>query len=66
VCSSDLTFVVNRESNKNSIKRAIEQLYDVKVEKVNTHISSKGIKLAYIKLTEEEDAEDIAVKMGVF
>lgn len=64
--NNELTFVVNRESNKNSIKRAIEQLYDVKVEKVNTHISSKGIKLAYIKLTEEEDAEDIAVKMGVF
>ena len=64
--NNELTFVVNRESNKNSIKRAIEQLYDVKVEKVNTHISSKGIKLAYIKLTEEEDAEDIAVKIGVF
>ena len=64
--NNELTFVVNRESNKNSIKLAIEQLYDVKVEKVNTHISSKGIKLAYIKLTEEEDAEDIAVKMGVF
>jgi large subunit ribosomal protein L23 len=64
--NNELTFVVNRESNKNSIKCAIEQLYDVKVEKVNTHISSKGIKLAYIKLTEEEDAEDIAVKMGVF
>ena len=29
--NNELTFVVNRESNKNSIKRAIEQLYDVKV-----------------------------------
>jgi large subunit ribosomal protein L23 len=64
--NNELTFVVNRESNKASIKNAFEKLYDVKVERVNTHINSKGLKLAYIKLTEDEEAEDIAVKMGVF
>ena len=64
--NNELTFVVNRESNKASIKNAFEQLYDVKVLRVNTHINSKGIKLAYIRLTEDEEAEDIAVKMGVF
>ena len=64
--NNELTFVVNRESNKASIKNAFEQLYDVKVLRVNTHINSKGIKVAYIRLTEDEEAEDIAVKMGVF
>ena len=64
--NNELTFVVNREANKASIKNAFEQLYDVKVLRVNTHINSKGIKLAYIRLTEDEEAEDIAVKMGVF
>ena len=64
--NNELTFVVNRESNKASIKNAFEKLYDVKVLRVNTHINSKGIKLAYIRLTEDEEAEDIAVKMGVF
>ena len=64
--NNELTYVVNRESNKASIKNAFEQLYDVKVLRVNTHINSKGIKLAYIRLTEDEEAEDIAVKMGVF
>ncbi|MDP3622577.1 MAG: 50S ribosomal protein L23 [Methanobacteriaceae archaeon] len=64
--NNELTFVVLRTSEKSDIKRSCEELYDVKVEKVNTHINSKGIKLAYIKLSSEDKAEDIAVKMGVF
>ena len=43
-----------------------KELYDEKVEKVNTHISPKGIKVAYIKLVEEEMAEELAVRIGVF
>ena len=42
-------------------------MFDVKVERVNTQIrSTTGVKLAYIKLKEEDSAEDIAMKMGVF
>ncbi|MBZ9571606.1 50S ribosomal protein L23 [Methanobrevibacter sp. TMH8] len=63
---NELTFVVLRESNKTAIKNAFEHLFDEKVKKVNTHISSNGLKLAYISLIEENAAEDIAVKMGVF
>jgi large subunit ribosomal protein L23 len=36
------------------------------VERVNTQITSRGEKVAYIKLEAEHSAEDIAVKMGVF
>ena len=61
-----LTFVVSRNSSKADIKKAFETLFEEKVERVNTHISPKGLKLAYIKLVEEEKAEDIAVKIGVF
>lgn len=64
--NNELTFVVSRESNKSAIKAAFEHLFDVKVKKVNTHINSKGLKLAYISLVEESAAEDVAVKMGVF
>ncbi|HSO25018.1 MAG TPA: 50S ribosomal protein L23 [Methanobacteriaceae archaeon] len=64
--NNELTFVVLRTSEKSDIKRAFEELYDVKVERVNTQINSKGTKLAYIKLSSEDKAEDIAVKMGVF
>ncbi|WP_414469335.1 50S ribosomal protein L23 [Methanobacterium sp. ACI-7] len=63
---NELTFVVRRTANKSQIRSAFEDLYAVKVEKVNTQVTSKGEKLAYIKLAAEHSAEDIAVKMGVF
>jgi len=63
---NELTFVVLRESNKKAIKNAFEYLFDEKVKSVNTHINSKGLKLAYISLVEKSAAEDVAVKMGVF
>jgi len=64
--SNELTFVVQISANKSEIRSAFEDLYAVKVEKVNTQVTSKGLKLAYIKLAAEHSAEDIAVKMGVF
>ena len=63
---NELTFKVIRTARKSEIKSAFEELYAVKVEKVNTQVTSKGIKIAYIKLAAEHSAEDIAVKMGVF
>ncbi len=63
---NELTFVVYRNSSKADIKKAFETLFEEEVSKVNTHISPKGLKLAYIRLAEEEKAEDIAVKIGVF
>lgn len=65
--NNELTFVVRRTANKSQIKRAFEDMFDVKVERVNTQIrSTTGEKLAYIKLKKEDSAEDIAMKMGVF
>jgi large subunit ribosomal protein L23 len=64
--NNELTFVVLRTARKSEIRNAFEDLYAVKVEKVNTQVTSKGLKLAYIKLAAEHSAEDIAVKMGVF
>ena len=63
---NELTFVVLRTASKTQIKTAFEDLYAVKVEKVNTQINTHGEKVAYIKLEAEHSAEDIAVKMGVF
>lgn len=64
--NNELTFTVRRTASKAQIKNAFEELYEVKVERVNTQITSKGEKVAYIKLEAEHSAEDIAVKMGVF
>jgi len=60
-----LTFLVRRDANKHDIKRAVERLYGVKVEKVNTLITPKGEKKAYVKLSKEYKASDVAAKLGL-
>lgn len=64
--NNELAFIVSRKSNKPAIKSAFEELFGEAVLRVNTHITPKGEKLAFIKLAEEEKAEDIAVQIGVF
>ena len=64
--NNEIAFVVNRKANKKQIKYAFEDLYEEEVERVNTHITPKGEKVAYIKLVEEEMAEELAVRLGVF
>ncbi len=61
-----LTFVVNRKAGKNDIKSAVEKLYEVKVASVNTLVTTTGLKKAYVKLTPDFKAEDVATKMGIF
>jgi LSU ribosomal protein L23P len=60
-----LTFIVRRDANKHEIKRAVERLYGVKVEKVNTLITPKGEKKAYVKLSKEYKASDLAAELGL-
>ena len=64
--NNEIPFVVRRTANKGQIKRAFEELYEDKVARANTHITTKGVKVAYIKLVEEEMAEELAVRIGVF
>lgn len=60
-----LEFVVRREATKEEIKRAFEELFEVKVESVNTKITRHG-KRAVIKLTPEYSAEDVGMRIGIF
>jgi len=61
-----LVFIVNRTVNKNQIRRAIEKIHNVKVIKVNTMITPKGEKKAFIKLHPDNSAQDIAIELGIF
>lgn len=61
-----LVFIVDLKADKHMIKNAVEQLYDVKVEKVNTLITSRGEKKAFVKLKPEYKASELAVKLGIF
>ncbi|MEM1994969.1 MAG: 50S ribosomal protein L23 [Nitrososphaerales archaeon] len=59
-----LTFIVDRNADKNKIKKAVEVLYSVKVESVNVLNTVKG-KKAYVKLAKESSATDLASKLGL-
>jgi ribosomal protein uL23 len=60
-----LIFVVDMKANKKDIKEAIESIFKAKVTKVNTFVTTKGQKRAYIKFSEETPAIDIATEMGL-
>jgi len=60
-----LVFIVNTAATKVDVKKAVEQLYEVVVEKVNVVITSKGEKKAYVKLHPDYKAVDVAIKLGI-
>jgi len=60
-----LVFVVSLKASKTDIKRAVEELYEVKVEKVTVNVTAKGEKKAFVKLHPEYKAADVAVKLGI-
>lgn len=60
-----LVFMVDIKANKADIKTAVEELYEVKVSKVNTLITPRGEKKAFVKLQTENEASDIAIKLGI-
>ena len=60
-----LIFVVDIKAKKGDIKKAMEDMFKVKVDKVNTFIDPKGRKKAYIKLNPETPAIDVATQLGL-
>lgn len=60
-----IVFAVSLKASKEDIKKAVEELYEVKVEKVTTVVTSKGVKKAFVKLHPDYKAVDIAIKLGV-
>jgi large subunit ribosomal protein L23 len=60
-----LEFVVKRDASKTMIKKAVEQMFDVKVKDVNTRITKHG-KHAIVTFMPEFKAEDIGMRIGIF
>ncbi|MBN2458006.1 50S ribosomal protein L23 [Candidatus Woesearchaeota archaeon] len=60
-----LVFVVERKAKKPEIKKAIEEMYNVKVARLNTLITNKGAKRAYVKLSDKDSAMDLATRLGM-
>ena len=60
-----LIFIVNLKAGKSDVKRAVEQLYEVKVDRVTMLITPQGEKKAFVKLDPEYRASDVAIKLGI-
>lgn len=63
--ANTLTFIVDRRATRKQIKEEVEKMLNVKVEKVNTLNANDGKKKAYVRLSKEYSASDIATRMGL-
>jgi large subunit ribosomal protein L23 len=60
-----LIFIVNVKAGKSDVKKAVEELYEVKVDKITMLITPHGEKKAFVKLKPEYKASDVAIKLGI-
>ena len=61
-----LQFIVDIDATKPEIAEAVAENYDVTVESVNTQITMNGTKKATVRLAGEDEAQDVASRIGVF
>ena len=59
-----LTFRTEKGAEKSEIKKEVEELFEVKVDKVRVLIRDNK-KVAYVKLNKKNLAIDIATKLGL-
>merc|ERR1712110_1061290 len=60
-----LVFVVDVRANKYQIKDAVNKMYKIKAQKVNTLVRPDGSKKAFVRLTPDFDALDVANTIGL-
>ena len=59
-----IAFETDRKVTKNEIAKEVESLFSVKVRSVRT-VTRKNKKIAYVTLTKDYVAADVASKLGV-
>lgn len=59
-----LTFQIYKNRKKDEIKKEIEDIFKIKVDRIRTLIRGNK-KYAYVKLEKEFPAIDIATKLGI-
>lgn len=60
-----LVFMVDLRANKSDVRKAVERLYEVRVESINVLITPRGEKKAFVKLHPDYKAADIAIRLGI-
>ena len=63
--NNTLVFIVDTRADKKKIREAVSSMYDIQCKKINTLIRPDGKKKAYVRLTADYDALDIANKIGI-
>jgi len=63
--NNTLVFIVDVKANKRQIKEAVSQMYEIQCQKINTLIRPDGQKKAYVRLTADFDALDVANRVGI-
>ena len=61
-----LQFIVDIDATKASVVEEVESSYEVSVVNVNTQVTPKGTKKATVRLHEDDDAQEVASRIGVF
>ena len=61
-----LQFVVNVDATKPEIRDEVEERFEVEVVKLNTQVTMKGKKKATVTLGADDDAQEVASRIGVF
>jgi large subunit ribosomal protein L23 len=61
-----LQFVVDLDADKPEIRDEIEEQYEVTIENINTQVTMNGDKKATVTLSEDDDAQEVASRIGVF
>ena len=62
--NNTLVVEVDRRDSKTDIKKEFEEMFNVKVNSINTLIKLNK-KYAYVKLNEKNPAIDVATKLGL-
>ncbi|MDD5182055.1 MAG: 50S ribosomal protein L23 [Candidatus Nanoarchaeia archaeon] len=60
-----ITFIVNEKSTKTGVQKEFEEKFKSKVQAIRMVRTTKGTKKAYIKLSKEQPAIDVATQLGL-
>jgi len=61
-----LQLIVDINATKNHVKRDIEDIYGFEVAAIRTLITPKGAKKAIVTFVEDNAADEIATRIGLF
>ena len=63
--NNTLVFVVDVRANKRTVADAVKKLYNIEAAAVNTLVRADGNKKAFVRLSPDFDALDVANKIGI-